>query len=60
MSDRVVLVERSARIGTLTLNRPEVRNALNQTMLRELWEGLQVLEADGEVRVIVLRGICGS
>lgn len=56
MSDNVVLVEQSAGIGTLTLNRPEVRNALNQTMLRELWEGLQALEADGEVRVIVLRG----
>jgi enoyl-CoA hydratase/carnithine racemase len=56
VSYEAILVERSLGIGTITLNRPEVRNALNQTMVREIWAGLQELEADQEVGVIVLRG----
>ena len=56
MSYETVLVEASGGVGTITLNRPEVRNALNQTMVREIWEALQELEADREVRVAVLRG----
>ncbi|MBI4242199.1 MAG: enoyl-CoA hydratase/isomerase family protein [Candidatus Rokubacteria bacterium] len=56
MSYETILLERSAGVGTITLNRPEVRNALNRTMLREIWAGLQALEADAEARVIILRG----
>ena len=56
MSYETVLVEAAGGVGTITLNRPEVRNALNQTMVREIWEALQALEAEREVRVAVLRG----
>lgn len=56
MSYDTVLVDVGAGVGTITLNRPEVRNALSQTMMREIWEALQALEADGSVRVVVLRG----
>ena len=56
MSYETVLVEAAGGVGTITLNRPEVRNALNQTMVKEVWEALQALEADHEVRVAVLRG----
>ena len=44
------------RIATLTLNRPEKRNAISQIMLRELHQAL--LEADDlvDVSVIVLQG----
>ncbi len=56
MSYETVLVESAAGVGTITLNRPEVRNALNQTMVREIWEALQALETDREVRVVVLKG----
>lgn len=43
-------------IAWITLNRPEKRNALNRTLLRELREAM--LEADDlrAVRVVVLRG----
>ncbi|MBI4587773.1 MAG: enoyl-CoA hydratase/isomerase family protein, partial [Candidatus Rokubacteria bacterium] len=56
MSYETVLVEAAGGVGTITLNRPEVRNALNQTMVREIWEALEALEAEREVRVAVLRG----
>ncbi|HEV8441659.1 MAG TPA: enoyl-CoA hydratase-related protein [Methylomirabilota bacterium] len=56
MSYETLLVERREGVATLTLNRPEVRNALNQTMIRELESALAGLEADRDVSVIVLRG----
>jgi enoyl-CoA hydratase/carnithine racemase len=51
-----LLVDTSEGVGTITLNRPEVRNALNRTMVREIWQALQALEADRDIRVAVLRG----
>jgi enoyl-CoA hydratase/carnithine racemase len=56
VSYETLLVERREGVATLTLNRPEVRNALNQTMIRELESALAGLEADRDVSVIVLRG----
>jgi methylglutaconyl-CoA hydratase len=43
-------------IGILALNRPEVHNAFNETMIAELTEALLQLGADGRVRAIVLTG----
>src|SRR5881296_3830576 len=43
-------------IATLTLNRPERRNALNTAMLDELRRRFDELERDAGVRVVVLRG----
>ncbi len=43
---------------TIGLNRPEVRNAMSQLMLRELLDALAWAEAGG-VRVVVLRGSGG-
>jgi 2-(1,2-epoxy-1,2-dihydrophenyl)acetyl-CoA isomerase len=43
-------------IATLTLNRPQARNALDMTMRRELEEALTSLAGDAQVRVLVLRG----
>jgi enoyl-CoA hydratase/carnithine racemase len=42
-------------VATLTLNRPERRNALNAALLGELAGWLERLEADRNVRVIVVR-----
>jgi len=43
-------------IGILALNRPEVHNAFNETMIAELTEALVQLGADESVRAIVLTG----
>jgi isohexenylglutaconyl-CoA hydratase len=50
-----LLLERQDGVLHVRLNRPEVRNAMSQIMLRELLEVLAEAEAGG-VRVIVLRG----
>jgi isohexenylglutaconyl-CoA hydratase len=43
----------------VTLNRPEVRNAMSLAMVTELLRVLAQAESGGEVRVIVLRGAGG-
>ncbi len=43
-------------VATLTLNRPEARNALNMTMRRDLEVALAQLDEDRDVRVVVVRG----
>jgi enoyl-CoA hydratase/carnithine racemase len=56
VSYEALLVDVRDGIGTLTLNRPEARNALNQTVVRELGDALTRLDADAGARVVVLRG----
>ncbi|TXL70328.1 enoyl-CoA hydratase [Vineibacter terrae] len=43
-------------VATLMLARPQVHNAMNGVMWRELLDAVQALEADGSVRVVVLTG----
>jgi 2-(1,2-epoxy-1,2-dihydrophenyl)acetyl-CoA isomerase len=56
MAEPTVLVEQADSIATLTLNRPEARNALDLAMREELEAALRALDADAGVRVLVLRG----
>ena len=52
----LVLVERDAPIAVVRLNRPEARNALSDALMDELVAALTELDADGEIRCIVLAG----
>ena len=52
----VVLYEVSDRIATVTLNRPEARNALSSEVLRRLPEAMQQAEDDADVDVVILTG----
>jgi enoyl-CoA hydratase/carnithine racemase len=49
-----ILIERDAPVATITMNRPEKRNALSSEMMRELSDALRALSAEPEVRAIVL------
>ena len=54
---------RTARNGTvlvITLNRPEVKNAIDSDMSLGVLEALAALDADGDLRVGVLTGAGGS
>ena len=50
-----ILVERGA-ISSITLNRPERRNALNQELLSEFADALYELDRESSTRVIILKG----
>ena len=49
-----ILVERDTPVATITMNRPEKRNALSSEMMRELNDALRALSAEPDVRAIVL------
>lgn len=49
-----LLVNIEQHIATVTLNRPEIRNAFNDEMIAELTDAFDQLGADENVRVIVL------
>jgi len=51
-----ILVEKKKHIGILTLNRPEKLNASNLQMKKELHQALNELEADDDVRVVIMTG----
>jgi len=51
-----LLIERDEGVAKVTLNRPDALNALNSTLLGELCEVLDGLEADQTVRCVVLTG----
>lgn len=51
-----ILLEREGAIGTITLNRPKVLNALNAQLLGELESALDELAADTSIRVVILTG----
>jgi len=46
----------SPGLATITLNRPEVLNAINLEMRDALWETLHAAEADPDVRAVIFRG----
>jgi enoyl-CoA hydratase len=51
-----ILLERREGIAKITLNRPEKLNALSTELLAELRAALDLLEADHDVRVVILTG----
>lgn len=48
--------ERDGEVAVLTLNRPEVRNALSMELLGKLRESISELDEDPNVRAIILTG----
>ncbi len=55
-SSDAISIERNGHVGTLWLDRPEKRNAMNRELWTGITAGLEALEADGETRVILLAG----
>jgi enoyl-CoA hydratase len=56
MSEPAVLYAKSGGVATVTMNRPEVRNAINPEMLCRLADCWQDVNDDPEVRVAILTG----
>jgi enoyl-CoA hydratase len=52
----VLLIDTQDRVRTLTLNRPQARNALSSELRRRFFQALRDAEADDDVDVIILTG----
>ena len=56
MKQQTVLLSVEGGVATITLNRPEVRNALSPRMLEEFGGALDECAAEEEVRAVVITG----
>jgi methylglutaconyl-CoA hydratase len=54
MSYSTLEVTSEHRVGTVTLNRPDVRNAFNETAIGEITQAFRELGADDSIRAIIL------
>jgi len=54
MTYTTLTIEREGRVATVTLNRPDVRNAFNETTIAEIKQAFSELGDDAALRAIVL------
>lgn len=52
-----ILLNKDREVATITLNRPEVRNALNLQMIRELTTAIELFNRDEAVRLILFNSV---
>ncbi|XP_038575483.1 3-hydroxyisobutyryl-CoA hydrolase, mitochondrial [Micropterus salmoides] len=63
MSSKVeaeVLLEKVGNAGVITINRPKVLNALNLTMIRQIYPQLKKWENDNETDIMIIKGAGGK
>ena len=56
MAFRNILLDKDTGIGTITINRPEVRNALNKETWQDIETAIRELRDADEVKVVVITG----
>ena len=56
MAEDILKVERHPNYATITLNRPEKRNSLNEALLAAMDKAFAAIEEDKEIRAVILRG----
>ncbi len=54
--DPLVVLERRAHVGVITLNRPGARNAINAAITVAIADAIESLEADDDIWVLVITG----
>ena len=60
MSDKVVLVDVADGVMTITLNRPEAKNAVNKALAEGVAAAIDQLEGDSQLRAAVITGAGGT
>ena len=64
MDFETLFLKKEDHIATITLNRPERRNALNLQMIQEIGSALDDVQADDSLRVLIItgagRGFCSG
>ena len=56
MEFETVILEKKGQIGYLTLNRPEVLNAINAQFISDFREAINQVERDDKIRVLIITG----
>ncbi|WP_313893096.1 enoyl-CoA hydratase [Psychrobacillus sp.] len=53
---KTLVLEKNERIATLTLNRPEAMNSMDETMMKELADCLEMIKVDSSIQVLLIKG----
>ncbi|HVU72713.1 MAG TPA: enoyl-CoA hydratase [Mycobacteriales bacterium] len=56
MSGDEILTSVTDRVLTITLNRPDARNALNRALMYGLWDAVTAADTDADVDVVIITG----
>ena len=56
MSDKNIVIEKKDSIITVSLNRPDALNALNDALMDELLQAVDNYEKDDSLRCMILTG----
>jgi len=51
-----IILEKKERIAKITLNRPEALNAMDPKTYAEIYDAIQDIEADRDIRVVIITG----
>ena len=57
MNYETLLLDIDGRIATISINRPDKRNALSSVVRREIIEALDALRTNNDVRVVIFTGV---
>jgi len=60
MHYKMIIHEKKGAVCYITLNRPQLRNAINTQMTKELADVCQTINQDEEISVVVLKGVGGT
>ena len=60
MTDQAVIVSEADGIITITLNRPQAKNAVNKAVAEGVSNALDKLESDSALRVAIITGAGGT
>lgn len=55
-----VLLQRVGRAGVITMNRPKVLNALNLSMIRQIYPQLKKWDSDGDTDLVIIKAVGGK
>ena len=56
MSYQTIIYDKEVPVSTITLNRPEKLNAINDLMFREIELALDDADSDNEIRYVIIKG----
>ena len=56
MNYETICIEKNADIATISLNRPEIHNAMNEKLMKDLTKVFHEISKDDAIRIIVLTG----
>ncbi|MFQ5762868.1 MAG: enoyl-CoA hydratase/isomerase family protein, partial [Candidatus Bathyarchaeia archaeon] len=60
MDAKELTYEKEGNIATITLNRPDVFNAISFQMSREIEAAIRAAEDDDDVKAVIIRGAGGN